>query len=196
MDTKLPDARLVRSYLMGNDKAFEKLFKRYERPLFSFILRFTGDRAKAEDVFQQTWLKVINGLSSYEEKGKFASWLFGIANNCCIDEARKRSRSKVDDYASSEGMDKLEGDMSDPEVELLRQEESVWLEQAVDRLPDEQKEVVLLRLHAEMPFKEIAELLGSPMNTVLGRMHYAVQNLKKFVIEEFGEDANHVLSRI
>ena len=196
MDTKLPDARLVRSYLMGNDKAFEKLFKRYERPLFSFILRFTGDRAKAEDVFQQTWLKVINGLSSYEEKGKFASWLFGIANNCCIDEARKRSRSKVDDYASSEGMDKLEGDMSDPEVELLRQEESVWLEQAVDRLPDAQKEVVLLRLHAEMPFKEIAELLGSPMNTVLGRMHYAVQNLKKFVIEEFGEDANHVLSRI
>ena len=193
---KPTDAELIRSYENGRDKAFEKIYKRYERPLFSFILKYMNDRESAEDVFQQTWIKVINGLSKYEEKGRFSSWLFGIAHNCCIDHARKVSRSKIDDRTSGEGMNSLEGEDRSPEGMLVEREEREWLKQAIAKLPDEQREVVLLRLQAEMPFKEIAEMMGSPLNTVLGRMHYAVQNLKKMVIEEFGEDGGHVLPKI
>ncbi|MFH1943273.1 MAG: sigma-70 family RNA polymerase sigma factor [bacterium] len=194
MEKKPADAKLVRTYLSGNDRSFENLFKRYERPLFSFILKFVRDRQIAEDIFQQTWIKVLNGLTGYEEKGKFSSWLFGIANNCCIDHSRKETRSKVDDRASAEGMDLLEGDDCDPESTFLKQEETEWLEKAIQTLPIEQKEVVLLRFHGQLPFKEIARVLGSPLNTVLGRMHYAVCNLRKMVDQEYGSDLKHVLS--
>ena len=193
---KPTDAQLIRSYGNGRDRAFQKLYSRYERPLFSFILKFMNDRQSAEDVFQQTWIKVIHGLPEYEEKGKFSSWLFGIAHNGCIDHARRVSRSRIDDRASGDGLDTLQGEELNPEGALVEREKKQWLKKAVDRLPEEQKEVVLLRLHAEIPFKEIAEMTGSPLNTVLGRMHYAVQNLKKMVTEEFGEDGGHVLPKI
>ncbi len=100
----------------------------------------------------------------------------------------------MDDRASAEGMDLLEGDDCDPESTFLKQEETEWLEKAIQTLPIEQKEVVLLRLHGQLPFKEIARVLGSPLNTVLGRMHYAVCNLRKMVDQEYGSDLKHVLS--
>lgn len=193
---KPTDAQLIRSYGNGRDRAFLKLYTRYERPLFSFILKFVNHRESAEDVFQQTWIKVINGLPNYEEKGKFSSWLFGIAHRCCIDHARKVSRARIDGRTSSAGMDTLEHGGPAPDGALEAQEKREWLKGAIDRLPVEQKEVLLLRLHAEMPFKEIAEMMGSPLNTVLGRMHYAVQNLKKMVVEELGEDGENVMLRI
>jgi len=196
METKTNDAHLIRDYQKGKDWAFEKLFKKYERPLFSFIFRFVGDRQSAEDMFQQTWLKVIKGLPKYEERGAFSSWLFGVANNCCVDHARKQMRSKVDDLTSAEGMDCLPDKDSDPEDTLMKKEQLSWLEKAVRKLPTEQKQIVLMRLHGEVPFKEIARVLDCPLNTVLGRMHYAVQNLKKMVKEEYGGDLRNVLSGI
>lgn len=196
METKPTDAKLVEVYLAGRDKAFEKLYKRYERPLFSFILKFVNDRKSAEDLFQQTWMKVINGLPKYEEKGKFSSWLFGIANNCCIDHVRKVSRARVDESASAEGVDRLPGGDGNPERDLMKREQQEWLKKAIAKLPEEQRQVVLLRLHGEMPFKEIARTLDSPLNTVLGRMHYAVQNLRKMMEEEFREGSQDALSRI
>ena len=194
MERKPTDARLVRSYRAGKETAFEMLYKRYERPLFSFILKFVKERAGAQDVFQQTWMKVIRGLESYEEKGKFSSWMFGIANNACVDQARKRSRAKIDDFASEEGLDAFKSEGPDPEDVSIETEKKQWLDQAVSRLPVEQKEVVLLRLQAEIPFKEIAKMLDTPLNTVLGRMHYAMRNLKKMVTEDYGEVAKDVLS--
>jgi RNA polymerase sigma-70 factor (ECF subfamily) len=196
MDVNTTDAQLIRSYLAGKDRAFDKLYKKYERPLFSFILKFVGNRGVAEDMFQQTWLKVIKALPQYEERGSFSSWLFGIANNSCVDHARKKSRSKIDDLASSEGMEKLPDDDLNPEDAIVKEERMAWLEKAVERLPVEQKQVVLMRLFAELPFKEIARIVDSPLNTVLGRMHYAVKNLKKMVEEEYGGDLDNVLSRI
>jgi len=181
MDKRPTDAHLVRSYLAGKNAAFEKLFKRYEKPLFSFVLKFVRERQSAEDIFQQTWLKVLKGLPKYEERGKFSSWLFGIANNCCIDHARGKMRSRVDDAASSEGMDQLRGDDLNPEGMVVKQEQLAVLKKMVEQLPPEQKQVVLLRLYGEVPFKEIASILNSPLNTVLGRMHYAVRNLQKMV---------------
>ena len=85
------DATLIQEYLGGKDTAFEKLYRKYERPLYAFVYRFVGSRESAEDLFQQTWLKVIRGLENYDERGKFGSWLFGIANHCCIDQVRQKS---------------------------------------------------------------------------------------------------------
>ena len=186
MDTQTTDANLIRRYLAGQDRAFDKLFKRYERPLFSFILRFVRDREGAEDLFQQTWMKVIKALPQYEERGSFSSWLFGIANNCCVDHARKKARSKVDDLTSSEGLDRLPNLHPNPEDTVIKKEQKAWLEQAVEQLPQEQKQVVLMRLFGQLPFKEIARVVNCPLNTVLGRMHYALKNLKKMAEQEHG----------
>ena len=194
MEKAASDAYYVKRYISGKDKAFDVLFKKYERPLFSFILKIIKDRQIAEDVFQQTWLKVINGLSNYEERGSFSSWLFGIAYNCSIDQTRKKTRSKIDDYASSEGLDKLKGEHPNPHKILEKDEQIACLENAIEKLPDDQKQVVLMRMHGELPFKEIAEILECPLNTVLGRMHYAVRNLRKIFKEELGEDLSYVLS--
>ena len=159
------------------------LYKRYERPLFSFILKFVKERSSAEDVFQQTWMKAIRGLDGYREKGKFSSWLFGIANNACVDHVRKQARSKIDDFKSEEGLDSFRSDDQDPEDAAIESERKAWLNEAISNLPPEQKEVVLLRLHGEMPFKEIAKMLNTPLNTVLGRMHYAMRHLQKMSVK-------------
>ena len=193
MDTQTTDANLIRRYLAGQDRAFDKLFKRYERPLFSFILRFVRDREGAEDLFQQTWMKVIKALPQYEERGSFSSWLFGIANNCCVDHARKKARSKVDDLTSSEGMDRLPNPHPNPEDTVIKKEQKAWLEQAVEQLPQEQKQVVLMRLFGQLPFKEIARVVNCPLNTVLGRMHYALKNLRKISEQEHGGKWQNVM---
>ncbi|MCJ7811768.1 sigma-70 family RNA polymerase sigma factor [bacterium] len=180
------DAQLIHAFLSGREKAFEKLLKRYERPLFSFIFRFVGDRQSAEDLFQQTWLKVIQGLSHYEERGTFSSWLFGIANNCCIDYVRRKNKAKRNDLVSSEGMEQLESGELNQMDTFLKKEKTAWLEKAVTKLPPDQRQVLLLRVYSELPFKEIANILNDPLNTVLGRMHYAIQNLQKMAKEEYG----------
>jgi RNA polymerase sigma factor (sigma-70 family) len=194
MDKKPSDALLVRTYLSGKEKAFVKLYQRYERQLFSFILRLVGNRSTAEDLFQKTWMKVITGLEKYEERGSFSSWLFGIANNCCVDHVRKVSRLKLDCFISSERMERVSEKGMNPEKEVLQSEENDWLQNAISQLPSEQRQVVLMRINGEIPFKDIAKALNTSINTVLGRMHYAVQNLQKLRKQRFGEDLNHALS--
>ena len=195
MAKEITDAALIREYLAGKDKAFEKLYRKYERPLYSFIYRFVGSRESAEDVFQQTWLKVIGALENYDERGKFGSWLFGIANNASLDLVRKKSTDKRDDYAS-EKMDHLPRKEMIPDESVIHKEQSALLEKGIDALPREQKQVVLLRVYAEMSFKEIAAMIDAPLNTVLGRMHYAVKNLRKMIETAYGEDPSHVLSKV
>jgi len=180
MKKKNDDARLIRAYLNGKDKAFELLFKRYERPLFSFILRLVGERRSAEDLFQQTWFKVLQNLASYREKGRFSSWLFGIANNNCIDYLRKKNKAKITDTMSETDLHELASDEPLPDETLQFQEGSEWLHSAIEQLPFNQKQVVLLRIYGEMPFKDIADSLSCSLNTILGRMHYAVTNLRKY----------------
>ncbi len=187
MAKEITDAVLIQEYQAGEDKAFEKLYRKYERPLYSFIYRFIGNRESAEDVFQQTWLKVIRGLENYDERGKFGSWLFGIANNACLDLVRKKSTVKKDDYAS-EKLDHLPQKEMIPDESVIHMEQSVLLENGIERLQWEQKQVVLLRVYAEMSFKEIAAMIDAPLNTVLGRMHYAVKNLRKIINTTYGED--------
>jgi RNA polymerase sigma-70 factor (ECF subfamily) len=186
---KKTDAELISAYSGGRDKAFEILFSRYKNALFSFILRFIGDRDDAEDLFQQTWLKVLNGLRCYRERGTFAGWLFGIANNCCVDLVRKRS--KIPDSIVSP--DELPA-RGTPLTSLEAKEKRQWLKNAVHQLPVEQRQVVLLRVYGELQFNEIAQIVEAPLNTVLGRMHYAVQNLQRRVHAEKKEVSGNVLS--
>ena len=181
------DAKLIRAYRKGDDQAFEQLLKKYERPLYAFIFRYVNEKQTAEDLFQQIWIKVLRALDSYDERGKFGSWLFGIANNNCIDYLRSKAVSSKDDFASEQGLDQFANHDVLPDEALLQGEQHRWLEEAIQTLPDDQKEVLLLRLYSEMPFKEIAEKLNCPLNTVLGRMHYAVGHLKKMGKITFGE---------
>ena len=128
-------------------------------------------------------MKVIKALPKYTEKGKFSSWLFGIANNCCIDYVRRKDVALKDDAFSSEKLDDVPNDDGPQDDRMIEKEEKKWLKEAVLKLPLEQKQVVLLRLYAEMSFKEIASQLNCPINTVLGRMHYAINHLKKMNYE-------------
>lgn len=175
------DGNLIKAYLGGDKMAFQKLYNNYERQLFSYILRYTRNKTAADDVFQQTWIKVINGLKKYEEKGIFSSWLFGIAHNSCIDHIRKNSREKINDNKSIE-IDKMESRQNMcPEKEFLKKEKTQYLKKAIEQLKPDQKDVILLRLYTDLTFKEIAEQLGYSLNTVLGRMHYALINLRKII---------------
>jgi RNA polymerase sigma-70 factor (ECF subfamily) len=181
------DAHLVRQYLAGDENAFHQLYERYERPLYSFIYRYVGDRQSAEDVFQQTWYKALNALTAYKEQGRFSSWILGIAHNCSIDHTRRNSQKRKKEKIIDEGHDRTDFDAADPEEILERKEQRIRLEEAIQKLPEEQREVVLMRIHGEIPFKEIAKIVHSPLNTVLGRMHYAVANLRRMLGKSLGE---------
>lgn len=187
------DAGLVQLYVSGKHAAFKKLYERYERQLFSYILRLLRDRVTAEDVFQQTWMQAVKALPAYQEKSRFSSWLFGIAHNCCIDYIRRETNHRTDD-SWAEHLDRLESDGGTPDHAVEKNEELTHLAMAIDQLPAEQRAVVLMRVHGEIPFREIAEALDCPLNTVLGRMHYAVKNLRKLLNENVGEDLSNVLS--
>lgn len=174
------DSICIKIFLTGNQKGFDTLYKKYEKSLFSYILKYTHNREAAEDVFQKTWFKAIRGLRDYKEQGSFGSWIFGIAHNNCIDHFRKNSKKQIDDNISEQGIDILENKIAiNPETQLVQKEGRNQLKQAIQELPEEQKQVVLLRLYGGLPFKEIAEKCECSINTVLGRMHYAVRNLKK-----------------
>jgi len=181
------DAQLIRGYLAGRQSAFQILYERYEKPLYGFLFRFVRERAAADDLFQQTWLKIIRALPRYEERGTFSSWLFGIANNCGIDYVRRKEVCLKDDLASGEGMDMMACEQNLPDQQLVDRESRKWLQDAIDQLPVEQKQVILLRLYGEVPFREIALQMNCSINTVLGRMHYAVQNLKKIYEKRLSE---------
>ncbi|MBT4499532.1 MAG: sigma-70 family RNA polymerase sigma factor [Gemmatimonadetes bacterium] len=175
------DNDLVKQYQQGEPSAFEVLVSRYQRPLFTFLLRLTGSRERAEDLFQETFIKVLEGLPRYRERGKFGSWLFKIAYRLSVDVWRQdgfwRDRvtrtEQLDDIAIS--TERLP-DAVVERAELLQQIEAV-----VAKLPQKQRRVFLLRQHGGISFREIAELTDEPLNTVLSHMNYAVAKLKMAV---------------
>ncbi len=173
------DAELIRAYQNGEAEAFETLVRKYERPLFTFLLRLVGNRQSAEDLFQDTFLRVLRALPKYQEDGRFSGWLFGIANNLAVDLLRRqrvqRSYFLVDDEALAAAIDYHSA--ADAEVESA--EVMRLVEGALQQLPEKQRQVFLLRQHGDLSFKEIAELLGEPLNTVLSHMHYAVTKLRQ-----------------
>lgn len=178
------EEQLLKRCRANDQAAFGSLINIYRKQLFSYLLRLSGNKMLAEDLFQETLIKVWKGLNNYNEQNKFSSWLFSIAHNVAVDSARSkevRNKQKTtnDNYSYQSN--------SDPHSDFIATETREILMSAVDTLPDKQKEVFLLRLHSGMQFKEIAELTKQPLNTVLGHMHYAVSKIRKKVSKVYEE---------
>ncbi len=172
------DADLVAAYRQGDAHAFEQLVQRYERPLFTYILRMLGNREDAEDVYQDTLQRILEHMGSYEERGKFGSWLFRIAHRLCADRARRTARWRplLSSRHRTEDSDRAR-EWADPAPrpdEVIEEKElEEVISEALRRLPPPQREVFLLREHSGLRFREISEIVGRPLNTVLGQMRLA-----------------------
>jgi RNA polymerase sigma factor (sigma-70 family) len=180
------DAALVQNYINGNERALELLIKRHKLRIFNFIYSKVFNRDTAEDIFQETFIKVIKTLKRglYNEEGKFLPWVMRIAHNLVIDFFRKNNRIPTFDNSEEFDIFQLIGD-GNPSAEKAMIEEQVVedLQNLILQLPDVQKDVLTMRLYKDMSFKEIAESTGVSINTALGRMRYAIINLRKLIDE-------------
>lgn len=180
----LDDQELVRKYIAGNESAIEVLVERYQSKIYTSIYLLVKDQYLAEDIFQDAFIKVINTLRSgrYNEEGKFLPWVMRIAHNLVIDYFRKEKRNPT--ITSADGTDILnfiQIHEESTEERLLREQTHSDLRKFIRLLPDEQKEVLIMRHYGELSFKEIAELTDVSINTALGRMRYALSNLRKMM---------------
>ncbi|MBO6050495.1 MAG: sigma-70 family RNA polymerase sigma factor [Bacteroidales bacterium] len=188
----LSDSDLIRLYLDGDESALKTLILRHEQKIFTYILSSVKSRELAEDLFQDTFIKVINTLraGAYKDEGKFAQWVMRIANNLKIDYFRKAQRLPA--YESNGDFDIFDTlSIEDPSVEQKMIQEQVYsdIQDLLHYLPEEQREVLEMRIYQDISFKEIAELTKVSINTALGRMRYALINLRKMI-----EEKNVVLS--
>ena len=170
----IADEQLLLHYRSGDEDGFNELIERYRGPLFTVILRMVGDRGDAEDIFQETFYRVIRHRERFDAERKFSTWLYSIAVNLCRDYLRKGKRSLI---SPREELPDAPGP-ENPETDSWRREIGSAVESALAKLPFEQREVFLLREYGDMSFKEIAELTQSNLNTVLGRMHVAIRKLR------------------
>ena len=180
------DAQLVSSYLDGSEYALEQLINRHQLQIFNFINSKINDRDTSEDLFQDTFIKVIRTLKSgaYNEEGKFLPWVMRIAHNLVIDHFRKSNR--IPTVGNKEDFDIFQfiSDKSpNAESTLVQQQVLKDLQKLIQELPEDQKEVLIMRLYRDMSFKEIAENTNVSINTALGRMRYAIINLRKLITE-------------
>ncbi|MCK9290940.1 MAG: sigma-70 family RNA polymerase sigma factor [Bacteroidales bacterium] len=186
--TDRSDKELVESYLNGNQSSFEFLLQRHQSRVFAYIMMLVKDRQLADDIFQDTFIKVIRTLKSgaYQEEGKFIQWVMRIAHNLIIDHFRKSKRLPVSDNGTDDYqlVDRLEYTDISIEQKLITEQIHDDLRKMIEFLPPEQKEVLHLRLYAEMSFKDIAEATDVSINTALGRMRYALINMRKMIREK------------
>lgn len=180
----IDDAALVNDYIAGNEIALATLIKRHQSKIFGFIYSKIGDRDIADDIFQDTFIKVIRTLKSnaYNEEGKFLPWVMRIAHNLIVDHFRHNKKMPL--YRETEEFSifsVMTDDSLTIENKLISDQVTKDLRQLVEELPADQKEVLMMRLYQDMSFKEISEATGVSINTALGRMRYAVINLRKVI---------------
>jgi RNA polymerase sigma-70 factor (ECF subfamily) len=183
------DKQLVVRYSKGQVDALEILIDRYRRQLFGYIIGMTRNQHEADDVFQEVWLRAIKKLARYKH-GNLLGWLTRIAHNLVIDRGRKKKPDTILDNPIEEGgtiIDLIPGNESGPEDEMLEAEIRSRIEDAIEELPVEQKEVFLLRVRSKMQFKEIAKIQKVSINTALARMQYALAGLRPFLSEVYDE---------
>lgn len=186
--SELSDEELVKAYALGNNVAFDTLLARHQQNLFSYILQMVRDRDLADDIFQETFIKAITTIrqNRYNELGKFAPWIFRIARNLVVDSFRA-DRADFTMSADSAGYDILNRrDLADLTAEdmMIDMQIEEDIRSLVQALPDSQREVLRMRYYQDMSFKEIAAAKGVSINTALGRMHYAVLNLRRMIKEK------------
>jgi RNA polymerase sigma-70 factor (ECF subfamily) len=181
----LSDQDLVERYLAGNVSAIDTLISRYKSKVYHYIYLVVRNQALAEDIFQDTFIKVIQSLTQgkYHDNGKFISWVMRIAHNLTIDYFRKEKQIHCISNDSCETNLFNSSKLSDSTIEdkIIAKQISKEVRHLVEHLPDEQREVILLRHYAGLSFKEIAEHTNVSINTALGRMRYAILNLRKLV---------------
>jgi len=196
--SELDDHQLVHLYQKKNDeRAFNEILSRYQDKVYSYIYSMVNNPDIAADIFQETFTKVISKLDdTYDEQGKFIPWVMRIAHNATIDHIRKHKRfvdvnAHIDDPDGSDFYDRL------PDASIISADDMMAIDQTkeslikhIANLPDEQKQVVMMRHYYEMSFKEIAEITGVSINTALGRMRYALINLRKM----FENEQQHEIS--
>jgi len=189
-DPKADDADVVRRILAGEDHLYEVLVDRYKNRLFRFIARYTNDAEDARDVAQEVFVKVYGALDSYDPRYRFSTWLFRIAGNAAIDHLRRRKMKtvslEVPDDGGEGGSKTLDlPDLKpDPFEDLARQRLRKALDAAIERLPDDYRELISLRHYGEMPYEEIAELKGMPLGTVKNKLFRARQALRDLLPED------------
>ena len=186
------DSLLIEHYLNGNETALEYIINKHQQRIFNFIYSKIHNRDISEDIFQETFIKVIKTLKNgvYNEEGKFLPWVMRISHNLIIDFFRKNNRIKI--IANKENLDIFQF-ISDgtPNAESVLVNDQVIkdIQKLIQELPEDQKEVLIMRLYRDMSFKEIAENTKVSINTALGRMRYAIINLRKLI-----EDNNIILT--
>jgi len=180
----ISDAVLVSDYIDGNEKSLAVLIERHKQKVYSFIYSKVYDRDVTEDVFQDTFIKVIKTLKlgKYNEEGKFLPWVMRIAHNLVIDHFRKNNRMPKFDNSTEFNIFSVISDSSlNAEKRIIKEQVEDDVRRLIEELPDDQKQVLVMRMYKDMSFKEISELTGVSINTALGRMRYALINLRKVI---------------
>jgi len=180
----LPDAILVKNYISGDESALASLIDRHQSKIYRFVYSKVKDRDVSDDIFQDTFIKVIRTLKtkSYNEEGKFLPWVMRIAHNLVVDHFRKAKKMpfqrETEEYSI---FNYLTDNALTVESQMITEQVEVDLKRLLDELPQDQKEVLVMRMYQDLSFKEIAELTGVSINTALGRMRYALLNLRKII---------------
>ncbi len=180
----IPDATLVNNYINGEEYALEILITRHKQKIYSFIYSKVYDRDVTEDIFQDTFIKVIRTLKrgAYNEEGKFLPWVMRISHNLVIDHFRKNSRMPKFDNSGEFSIFSVLSDSSlNAEKQLIKDQVENDVRRLVEELPEDQKDVLLMRIYEDMSFKDISDKTGVSINTALGRMRYALINLRKII---------------
>lgn len=178
------DSELVHNYVDGDENALSTLVYRHKQKIYRFIYSKVLDRNVTEDIFQDTFIKVIKTikLGKYNEEGKFLPWVMRIAHNLVIDYFRKNNRMPKFDNSDDFNIFSIIGDSSlNAEKQLIKDQIDSDLQKIISELPDDQRDVLVMRIYKDMSFKEIAECTGVSINTALGRMRYALINLRKLI---------------
>lgn len=188
--SQMTDNGLVEAYVNGDNKAFDELLKRHQNRLFAYINRIIGDNDAANDIFQETFMKVITTIrqGKYVDAGKFSAWLMRIAHNLIIDHFRQEKAEKTisadaEDSTVLNDASLAQESIEDDMVATQLQED---VRRIINALPEAQREVLQMRFYQGMSFKEIAEATGTGINTALGRMRYAILNMRRLA------EANHI----
>ena len=182
LSNNLTDQVLVQNFLNGDNKSFEELLSRHKNIIFAFIMSKVKNRDITEDIFQDTFIKVINSLKKgkYNEEGKFLPWMMRISHNLVIDHFRKESKMrKIRPTSEFDIFDILDDGRKNQEDLMIHTQVHTDLNILIEQLPEDQKEVLKMRYFEDLSFKRISELTGASINTALGRMRYALINLRK-----------------
>ena len=183
-NVQTPDALLVKNYVAGEENALTILINRHQSKIYGFIYSKLSDRDISDDIFQDTFIKVIKTLksNSYNEEGKFLPWVMRIAHNLIIDHYRRNKKMPM--YRETEEFSIfsiMSDNMPNIESQLITTQVENDLRKLIEELPAEQKEVLMMRMYQDLSFKEISEMTGVSINTALGRMRYAIMNLRKVI---------------